>query len=295
MIPEANELLDRFNLSASIKAATQPTQSYNYSFYSNLIKYSQYIYLLSLHFPERLDKLTHELSVSIAKSINTGYNTIASSYAIMGSLAYSNTINSIGGNSFKLQQYSTQAVKGQELSLKAARITTTELDVMTNKLQVISTAPNFFYQLLIAGFDKQVGKTIEENGIELDRQYLDDEGQTVTSVKLGSTLNVLLTIRSVSNDTVPNIAVVDLLPGGFEVDSTTNIKTKLPASWEPYYVDKRDDRVVIFGSVPDYKVQYQYKIKAVNKGTFTIPPCYGESMYIPSIYSKGIIGSIVVE
>ena len=34
------------------------------------------------------------------------------------------------------------------------------------------------------------------------------------------------------------------------------------------YINNRDDRVMIFGTISDQKMTYQYKIKAVNKGIF---------------------------
>ena len=52
---------------------------------------------------------------------------------------------------------------------------------------------------------------------------------------------------------------------------------------------------MIFGTISDQKMTYQYKIKVVNKGIFAIPAIYSEAMYDPQTYYRGTIGSIIVE
>ena len=65
-------------------------------------------------------------------------------------------------------------------------------------------------------------------------------------------------------------------------------------TWETEYVDVREDRALIFGNLgPDAK-EFVYKIRAVNKGTFTVPPIYGESMYDRTVQARGLGGKITV-
>ena len=233
---------------------------------------------------------------SLTDFINEGsYNTIVSSYAIMAALAYSNSISEVEDMDFKLKAYD-QNNKEQEIDLKGNRIKTATVDNSLTNLKLISTKPNFFYQIIVSGFDKKIDYDIVEKGIELKKQYLDSSGNEVHKVKLGDTIDILLTIRSGSSKILNNIAVVDLLPGGFEVQpipSSNNAALSMP--WNPYYVDRREDRIIIFGSVPNYEVQYKYRLKAVNSGNFIIPGSYAESMYLPGIYNRGKPSNIVVE
>lgn len=55
-------------------------------------------------------------------------------------------------------------------------------------------------------------------GIEVDRVYLDDGGDPVGRIRVGDELTVRLRVRS-KGGRITNVAVTDLLPGGFE--STT--------------------------------------------------------------------------
>lgn len=150
-----------------------------------------------------------------------------------------------------------------------------------------------------------------------------------------------LTLRSGSNDTQQNIAIVDLLPGGFELEpeakkATTDdtaktddepkeqpiIKTgeddkemepaKAEAAgdtsanesaakvetlpqWPPESVDRRDDRIVLYGKFAPEKMTYSYRIKATSRGNFIVPPSYGESMYDHTLKTRGLADKITVE
>ncbi|HUP58462.1 MAG TPA: alpha-2-macroglobulin [Bdellovibrionota bacterium] len=66
-------------------------------------------------------------------------------------------------------------------------------------------------------------------------------------------------------------------------------------SWEPEYVDVREDRVLLFGHVSDSSQEFVYKVRAVNKGSFNIPPIYAESMYDRTVQARGLGGKIGVE
>ena len=54
-------------------------------------------------------------------------------------------------------------------------------------------------------------------------------------------------------------------------------------------------RVIAFGSVAADEVVYHYSIKAVNAGSFTVPPAYIESMYDRGVKARGVTGVITVK
>jgi uncharacterized protein YfaS (alpha-2-macroglobulin family) len=116
-------------------------------------------------------------------------------------------------------------------------------------------------------------------------------------------------IRATGSDAVGNVAIVDLLPGGFEPviepppavsapqsddasgdNANSDSNTSPPqawrspiglgiSTWQPEYADIREDRVVIYGeATPDVR-QFVYRIRATNAGTFAVPPAYAESLY----------------
>ncbi|MBS1198578.1 MAG: alpha-2-macroglobulin domain protein [Proteobacteria bacterium] len=66
-------------------------------------------------------------------------------------------------------------------------------------------------------------------------------------------------------------------------------------SWQTEFIDVREDRVVLYGSVGRDLAEYSYKVKVVAAGTFVVPPAYAESMYERSIKARSAAGSITVE
>jgi uncharacterized protein YfaS (alpha-2-macroglobulin family) len=148
-----------------------------------------------------------------------------------------------------------------------------------------------------------------KSGMEIIREYVDTEGKPVTSVKVGQELIVRLKFRTIGRDMVPNVALVDLLPGGFEpVLNPVDAPNVQPAKkggfvnrlgnvggWNVEYADVREERVVLYGTVNAAVSEYRYRIRATNVGTFVVPPAYGESLYERDVQARSMPGKIVVE
>jgi hypothetical protein len=60
------------------------------------------------------------------------------------------------------------------------------------------------------------------------------------------------------------------------------------------YVDVREDRVVLYGSVGKEMSTFIYKIKATNAGKVVTPAIHAESMYDRSVRARGEPGNLIV-
>jgi len=60
------------------------------------------------------------------------------------------------------------------------------------------------------------------------------------------------------------------------------------------YVDIREDRVLFYTTVTPDATVIKYEIKATNRGEFTAPPIFAESMYDRGIKARGIGGTLRV-
>jgi hypothetical protein len=188
-------------------------------------------------------------------------------------------------------------------------------------------------------------------GIEVQREYRDLSGSVITKTTIGSEVEVHVKMRSLKSWSSSNVAIVDLLPGGFEVvleksrpaaspvqqpvvaparaheaeeegevsegeegeeheaeyeehheeeamDTTPQWVSPIgtnASTWQPEFVDIREDRVVLFGTVGPKAREFVYRIKATNKGTYAVPSLYAESMYDRSMKARGVPGKITVE
>ena len=72
-----------------------------------------------------------------------------------------------------------------------------------------------------------------------------------------------------------NIAIVDLLPGGFEIIRSSVSRTAY--NWRADYIDIREDRIVYYGNFDNSVRDLTYKVKLTSAGEFVIPPSFAES------------------
>ena len=181
---------------------------------------------------------------------------------------------------------------------------------------------NLFYQVTAAGFDLKPPQTELKNKLEVQREYRVEGGQVTDKVKIGANLEVRVKIRSIGAGEVQNVAIVDMLPGGFEVVMDPALReprmpapapreyggdgeesyeggeeepAPSPGGWRPDYVDVREDRVVIYGTAGADAREFVYRIRATNAGEYAIPPAFAESMYDRGIQARSLAGKVTIE
>ena len=302
----------------NVLVRSQIEQAYRYArYYDPLIRDAGILYLLAKHFPERVQALPPIALTNILQPLRKGwYNTLSSAQTILALDAYGARAVAAGKLSLsELHQDGSAAPIGTpEGSLVRAAFT-----AATGGLRIVNDADlHAWYALTQAGFDRAPPTTELKQGLEIVREYTNTDGATIASVKLGEELDVHLKIRATEVDSIGNIAIVDLLPGGFEpvlqpspvaeagddANADTRAATNPPAwrspiglgssTWNLEYADVRDDRVVIYGTATRDVQQFVYRIRATNAGTFVVPPAYGESMYDRTVQARSLGGKIEV-
>ena len=150
-----------------------------------------------------------------------------------------------------------------------------------------------YYQAVVSGYEKEIPTANIKAGLEVNREYIKDSLSSDKSkdIKVGDTIIVKISFRS-TGGTLRNIALVDLSPAGFEADIESIRESD--NSWKPDYVDVREDRVVIYGTVTDKINTFTYKAKAVNSGKFVVPPMFAESMYNKDIRALSVYKPIEI-
>ncbi|MBI3544039.1 MAG: hypothetical protein HY075_12275, partial [Deltaproteobacteria bacterium] len=61
------------------------------------------------------------------------------------------------------------------------------------------------------------------------------------------------------------------------------------------FADFREDRVVVYANANSGLGEFRYRLKAISRGKFVVPPAFGESMYDRSVHYRGAAKSIEVE
>ena len=159
------------------------------------------------------------------------------------------------------------------------------------------------WQIFTEGFDRIPPATALAEGLEIQRSYVDADGKPLTDVPLGMLVTVRIDARSHGKD-VENAVLLDLLPGGFEMvlpvpagdeeGGHASAKAGEPPLLNPDWIDRREDRMIVFTTLTPKIQRFTYQIRAVNKGSFTLPPVTAEAMYNPSLRANSAAGKIEV-
>ena len=211
-----------------------------------------------------------------------------------------------------------------------------------------------YWSMAQSGFDTEPPKKALSQKLEITRDFLGDKDKPIVQTTLGEEISVRIRVRALEQ-AESNVAIVDLLPAGFEVVMQTQAKddsseseanknessspspsaegegepqgegegegegegggegegeseaseesgptsgvlsVALPGSTLSVdYIDVREDRVVIYGSVGKEIETFLYKIKATNAGKVITPAAHAESMYDRSVRARGEPGRMTV-
>ncbi len=266
-------------------------------FFDKLSYQGMYLYLVSLHFPEELSQFEGEKLLSMTEQIvNGNFNTLSSALVLLGLDAYTKAVSLSPPSTLSIAEVDE---KGSEtvLSLPKSQFPFVLFSENAAKIRFEgdSTRP-LFYQLTEAGFDRELPQVVSTKRIEVVREFRNSLGEVVSEATLGDTLNVQIGLRALGDEYLQNIAVIDLLPGGFEADVSSvreggGHKTD---HWYPDSLDIREDRTLLYGGIGNKVKRFTYLVKATARGEFHVPPVVSESMYDRGVYSSSLGGKFKV-
>lgn len=279
-------------------------------YYDPAIRDAQTLYIASRHFPDRAKKLDFATLASMVKTIQDGrFNTHSAAYVVLALDAYASQIEGKVAGKLSIAEIGKDG-KPLALTLPQNLIPRVPFSANAGKLKFGNDSNlTTYYAVSESGFDKSPPMSELKSGMEVIREYVDAEGKPMTTVKVGQEVTVRLKFRSIGREYVGNVALVDLLPGGFEpVLNPIDAPSVQPAKkggfvnrlgnvngWNVEYADVREERVVLYGAVNAQVAEYRYRIRATNVGTFIVPPAYGESLYERDVQARSLPGKIVVE
>ncbi|OGQ90027.1 MAG: hypothetical protein A2289_15320 [Deltaproteobacteria bacterium RIFOXYA12_FULL_58_15] len=275
------------------------------TFYDAQSYLGQFLYIVARHFPNRLEQVEAPLIKRLVESIQADhYTTLSSAYSILGLDAYAKAARNAPEMLGKVSIEEKDAA-GKIRSIVAGPglypIATFSENAKSLHIASDSELP-LFYSVTIAGFDRGILKEPLKANLEIIHTYLDASGSEVSEVAIGDEVTASIKIRTTNNSQLQNAAVVDLLPAGFDVvtgrgEQGSDIWGRIAAAgttWTPSYADVREDRVVLYGTIGPEVSQFTYKIKAVSRGQFVVPPSFAEGMYDRTFQARSLAASMTV-
>ncbi|MCG8453509.1 MAG: alpha-2-macroglobulin family protein [Spirochaetales bacterium] len=267
---EASSLIRK--ISNGIKGREEAT-------YLEHLSYQAYgVKILADYFPGYLDDRATELLTRMAEIIGSGwYSTFSSNAVLMAVDAYLEALPDATEHVVDAHQL-LRDENLMALGFEGGTLALANLSPEAQEIQMKNQGDvGLFYQVVRAGFDQTLPEEKIASGLEVHREFRDEEGNVVSSCSLGDRLTAVVSFRSTDGNPLSNVAVVDMLPSGFEADIAAVREGQ--RGWNPDYVDVREDRLVIFATAQKDVREFTYPVRAAVRGDFSIPPLFAEAMY----------------
>ena len=254
---------------------------------------AQYLYLLGRHFPERMARLGGEAVRKLVQPVfEDRFNTLSAAYTVLALGEMHRALVQAGSPA--PPTIAAHAADGPvAVHPTPGEFTRALLPVAVDRVSVAGGGEGgLYFSLSQSGFDAEAPSEALAQGIEVDRVYLDADGEPVRRARVGDELGVRLRIRS-QRGRLRNVAVTDLLPGGFEIVTESVRDSRVRGRIE--YRDVRDDRLVLYGTFNEQITEIVYRVKATSPGEFTAPAAHASAMYHRGVRGRSAPARLTVE
>ncbi|MDB6132858.1 MAG: hypothetical protein JWM59_1101 [Verrucomicrobiales bacterium] len=150
-----------------------------------------------------------------------------------------------------------------------------------------------YYQVVESGFDRGLPAAPVRNGLEIARRCtaLDSQGPK-DGLPVGTSVKMEILLRNLTGAELENLAIVDLLPGGWEVKSGS-LRPGPGGAPGADSVDMREDRNIFYCGLAGRGTRvFTYQIRPVCAGAVTVPPVFANSLYRPAVQARSMADKI---
>lgn len=285
---------------AAIKLPEPRGWDWGYHYYtSKLTRDATEFTVLCRHFPEIAKTLTYEEMKPLTEMIEQGdFHTLSAAWSVQALKAYANLAANSG---VKAGIASVQNQDVKVLGEPAAGQIKIKVPEGMARFFFPANAPEglgAWYQTIETGFARALPEKASGIHVDVVREIVDAAGEPVTQGKLGETIFAKLTIRNLTKTSMPNLALTEMLPGGFEFappGEPESLRPGLATRLGTDYIDVREDRALIyFGLEPENSLTVSYALRPTCAGTFVVPPPYAEDMYEAKVRANGSAQKIII-
>jgi uncharacterized protein YfaS (alpha-2-macroglobulin family) len=273
------------------------------TYYDPLAHDAQLLYLLAHHFPARATATPPSTLEGISSAVaGNRVNSLSAAYTLLALDAFAKAAAPAGklGIAEIGRDGQARALALPAGAMPKVSISNSAANVQFSKEGAIPA----YYALDESGFDRNPPSKELTQGIEIVREFVDAKGAPLSRFTVGEEFFIQLRLRAVGREQISQVAVVDLLAGGLEpvlelqppadtsnagvdpaVARQSAAASALPigipekSDWQPYHVDVREDRLILYGEVTKDAKTFVYRVRATNAGTFQVPPAFAEGMY----------------
>ncbi len=225
------------------------------------------------------------------------FNTLACSYMTLALKAYSDLARSTGAevsiHGMTAGDGAPKLLAGPGQGILHASFGPNITGLRFERKQTGSGDIGAFFQVVEQGYDSGKPAGPLRSGLEVSREITPaTQGQVL---RAGDPVEVVLRVRNVSGRNLTNLAVVDLLPAGFEV-LAGDLKSGANTVAGTGFAELREDRSLFFlGLAANAEWSVKYRMKALCAGTFTVPAALAEDMYDRAIHGVSTPTRITID
>ncbi len=178
-------------------------------------------------------------------------------------------------------------------TLEGKDVSVSDMGLSGKKLKLTNGGTTVaYYYLMAEGTRLAKSQKSRSAGLTVTRSYLDTQGRDVNLSNVPQGDLVVVSLRVTAEKEARNVVVVDLLPGGFEIEnprlrSRGELGFDPPGGFNAAYQDIRDDRILLFTDGFMGTRSFSYAVRAVTPGRYTIPNPFAEAMYDPDVNGEG--------
>jgi uncharacterized protein YfaS (alpha-2-macroglobulin family) len=232
-------------------------------------------------------------------TIGRWYNTQENAFALMA-------LGKIGRAIGQGEYTGAISVGGQEVKAidsKGVGATTGDESWVGKTIQVsVKGTAGAFVGVRFEGIPAGV-EPARSNGMKVERTFHDRNGAALDAAKIrqGDLVYVRLTVSTAAGVRLENLALVELLPAGLEIENPRLNNAEVPDwmnknRYTADYMDIRDDRLLLFVRYHGGGAQtYYYAARAVTEGEFVLPHFHAEAMYDPETQAREGGGRLAVK
>jgi uncharacterized protein YfaS (alpha-2-macroglobulin family) len=238
-------------------------------------------YVRCRHFPADARRFGHEdLEPVMAPLRDESFTTLTASFMTLALKAYGDVAATTGLQLSLLALPETgkeMLLDGPKPGLVRGEFPAGTRAVGFRRDQVGAGDIGIFFQTVEQGYDRAASPDAFTSGLGVFREIRPVKaGQPL---RAGDAVEVTLSVRNLADRRLDHLAVIDLLPAGFEVvagDLQSGPGT-VPGTG---YAELREDRTLFYlGLAPNGEWSVRYRMKAVSPGSFIVPPAMAEDMY----------------
>ncbi|MCS6794672.1 MAG: MG2 domain-containing protein, partial [Raineya sp.] len=194
-------------------------------------------------------------------------------------------------------------LEGKEIAQFVGEDVVVELSNLSNKSIGVNVSGkgNLYYFWKLQGLERNPQIKERDNFLKVRRTFYNRAGQEIKSgiFEQNDLIVVKVSIQTEKGENVPNVAITDLLPAGFEIENP-RLMDAVQLPWiqkaaKADYVDIRDDRIHIFCEATGETKDFYYMVRAVSLGEFQMGAIAAEAMYADEYYSYSGARKVKIE